>query len=474
LLSLSLVFKPVSSGYDRQPETIIFNEQDMENSFTQAVLMTALFITLVAGCEQIPTTSDNPPETTAGDRLLTLPQSGSTPAPELAKSAQTNSQKVSATMMMLKQMRQQAPNAPFAGVLSLLQNPGEQEKDYTYHQINLPFSKGITQRSEGVDLMYRYVLRTENDEILLQFEAVIPKDDKAAELVKRWIEKKIVSKAGREGESSASKQLVAEPVANSVGDCNAILDPGDCEATLWVEGFGWILDCGLTVCAAGPGDWPPPPPDDPDWTDPNDCDDPTGFDCGGTGGGDSDGGGGSGDDCDPTAIDQPAGCEEPVDESEPCETGDEIIDDPAIQESFSNLWESSNFGSDDNPNPENQRIEKGGFIVPAAGGGHIFQPMPSHLINEEETGPCRIRFSIPSGLPAGAIYVHTHPYKKNQLQNHCIPGETLKYKNRPGVKDRPALERMGLDRGIILDADKIISYTPNESQQPTLINRCGY
>lgn len=72
------------------------------------------------------------------------------------------------------------------------------------------------------------------------------------------------------------------------------------------------------------------------------------------------------------------------------------------------------------------------------------------------------------------FFVHTHPYKKNQLQKFCIPGETLEYKNRPGVKDRPALEKMGIERGIIIDAVKIISFTPDESEEPILIDRCGY
>jgi len=180
---------------------------------------------------------------------------------------------------------------------------------------------------------------------------------------------------------------------------------------------------------------------------------------------------GSEQDCDAVSVDQAGECQP---DPEPCDTGDPVIDDPQIQQAFEQLWEESNFGSIENPNPERERVEKGGFIVPDGRGGHIFQPMRSHLINEEETGPCRIRFSVPSDLPAGAIYVHTHPYKKDQLQNHCIPGKTLKYKNEVGVKDRKALESMGLDKGIILDAEKIISFTTNESEDPTLINRCGY
>jgi len=463
----------------------------MENSFTQAVLMTALFITLVAGCEQIPTTSDNPPETTAGDRLLTLPQSGSTPAPELAKSAQTNSQKVSATMMMLKQLRQQSPDAPFAGVLSLLQNPGEEEKDYTYHQINLPFSKGITQRSEGVDLMYRYVVRTESNEILLQFEAVIPKDDKAVKLVKKWIEKKILSKAGGQKRSSDKKQAMAEPVASSVGDCNAILDPGNCEATLWVEGFGWILDCGLTVCAAAPDEWPPPPPDDPDWTDPNDCDDPTGFDCGGTGGGDSDGGGGSGDDCDPGAIDQPAGCEEPVDEPEPCNTEDANIDSLSSMGVLDLLWQSS-FGEFTNgtPPPQDQRKEKGGWLIADDSDQLSFQPFPAGL----EASICTIQNVPPP--PAGAVsVVHTHPMfpEERVKETSCVnrvldkagitDPDIRSQWHASGVKYRQEPSRADLEyakehtiTSYYMDGTLIEKYYDGTSNQQVtqLESRCGY
>ena len=145
--------------------------------------MSALFLITISGCEQIPTTSDNPPETTAGARTCKI-------------------------------------------------SSNKQPKGFCY-------------------------------------------DDNA--------------EANEATDSQRTICMCVKPVASSVGDCNAILDPGNCEATLWVEGFGWILDCGLTVCAAAPDEWPPPPPDDPDWTDPNDCDDPTGFDCGGTGGGDSDG-----------------------------------------------------------------------------------------------------------------------------------------------------------------------------------------
>lgn len=117
-------------------------------------------------------------------------------------------------------------------------------------------------------------------------------------------------------------------------------------------------------------------------------------------------------------------------------------------------------------------VEKGGFIVPGADGGYIFQPMPSHLITSE--GPCHIQFTPPADLPEGAIYVHTHPYKNGEEQNHCTPGETLIYENVVGDSDPASLGSMGITRGLIIDADMILSYTPNPSQAPITHNRCGY
>jgi len=356
-------------------------------------------------------------------------------------------------------------------------------KGYRFRYLILhPDSESLRGAEES--MIYVYMERTPEDTTFHKLRAaVIPRTDRAKEVIGKWARGK-----KRQKTESAERSVLLEQGHTQSSDCfteteyttfctiGTIDDPPLC----------FPVETEVVVCGeSGSGD-PLDPPPGPGTGDPSEgddpCPDPWSCDDGSGSGNDNDNNDPSpGDDnCgegslpgtdDGQCVDEP---DDPFEDPEPCETGDEIIDDPAIQEAFSNLWESSNFGSDDNPNPESERIEKGGFIVPAAGGGHVFQPMPSHLINEEETGPCRIRFSIPSDLPPGAIYVHTHPYKKNQLQNHCIPGKTLKYKNEVGVKDRKALETMGLDRGIILDADKIISYTPNTSENPTLINRCGY
>lgn len=182
-----------------------------------------------------------------------------------------------------------------------------------------------------------------------------------------------------------------------------------------------------------------------------------------------DGGGGS------ILPPEPDPCEEdnpPAYCENPCETGDPILDDEGIQIGFEYMWIDSNYGSNSNPNPESQREEQIGFIVPNGFGGYQLQRLSSSFITD--AGPCAASFKAPANLPEGTILVHIHPYSKGNSQNHCIPGRTLEYDNVPGVEDRPTLDILGLDQGIILDADKVIQFTPNESEQPTLINRCGY
>lgn len=92
----------------------------------------------------------------------------------------------------------------------------------------------------------------------------------------------------------------------------------------------------------------------------------------------------------------------------------------------------------------------------------------------KDAGPCEVLFEAPLDLPKGTILVHTHPYSKGEQQNHCIPGRTLEYENKPGEKDRPTLDFFKLEKGIIIDADKIIQFTPEKSEKPIINDRCGY
>jgi hypothetical protein len=127
-------------------------------------------------------------------------------------------------------------------------------------------------------------------------------------------------------------------------------------------------------------------------------------------------------------------------------------------------------GSISNPNPERQRNEFGGFIVPDGRGGHLLQQLKSKFISDR--GPCFIDFKTPKNLPEGSIYVHTHPYKNGEIQNECLPNTTLQYAHRPHSKDERAIGEMDVSKGIILDAQKIIIYGQNGIIDT--FNRCGY
>lgn len=56
----------------------------------------------------------------------------------------------------------------------------------------------------------------------------------------------------------------------------------------------------------------------------------------------------------------PADDDEEDEEPEPCATGYGFIDDPNIQQALQTLWENSNYGNRENPNPDSTRVEQGG------------------------------------------------------------------------------------------------------------------
>lgn len=183
-------------------------------------------------------------------------------------------------------------------------------------------------------------------------------------------------------------------------------------------------------------------------------------------------GGAGGDPCSGLEEESWVNCTHETENIEPCETGDPVLDDPQVQEGMRDLWEASNYGSDDDPNPESERKEQLAFIIPDGFGGYNVDSANHLYIGEP--GPCNVNFKKPENLPEGTILIHTQPYKSGDVQKECVPGETFEYNNDVGEKDRPTLDSLGLERGIILDAEQIISFTPNENEEPDREERCGY
>ena len=147
-----------------------------------------------------------------------------------------------------------------------------------------------------------------------------------------------------------------------------------------------------------------------------------------------------------------------------------ILEAMEAQDSLNNLWEDTNFGQS-----EVNRLEQGGFQVPNGyDDGYTFQRIPSSQITEQT--PCKLQFQQPANLPEGTIYVHTHPYERGEQQDYCGTPIPVEYSNEVGVADRPALQQMGLDEGLIIDADRITFFRADGSSIDgyAQYDRCGY
>jgi|GEM_PF-2127009 len=186
---------------------------------------------------------------------------------------------------------------------------------------------------------------------------------------------------------------------------------------------------------------------------------------GGGGPGGGSGGPPAGEECRP-----PYGCPDEGD-PEPCNTGIAELDDPNVQQGLKDLWEDSNYDTDGNPNPEHERKEQVGFIVPN-GNGFTFQQLPQSLIVSQ--GPCDVTFRV-SNISPNSIFVHTHPYNNGESQSHCVSAVSRPIYSSIPVReaDKKALNAMNVTKGIVIDNENIV-YFNNQGNIEYLIERCGY
>lgn len=186
---------------------------------------------------------------------------------------------------------------------------------------------------------------------------------------------------------------------------------------------------------------------------------------GGSGGGGGNGSTPEGDDPDP---------------GEPCNTGNPVVDSPAVQSGFDQLWSASNA---DAPQQADRR-ERGGWIVRTLN-GYAVQPFPEAWA----IGPCGIDAPGNTAPPPGTVaWVHTHPFGYGELATTCdaydlkIGGTTVKvytrYTNDPSSDDGMASAQWGIP-DYVIDKDKITEFTgnpssPNQYDITSRVNRCGY
>lgn len=176
-----------------------------------------------------------------------------------------------------------------------------------------------------------------------------------------------------------------------------------------------------------------------------------------------------------------------------CQTGDPVLDSPAVRQMLSDLWQRSNPTA-----PQPQRLEQAGWIVQNPDGS--FGTMPFTGITAQ--GPCEINGNL-YAPPNAVAWVHTHPFERREVQVVCGPvqepdpatggprnvigpdGQVVYpvYYNRPSNRDRVVLETINIIRagenrallaGLIIDSDRITVYTEDQANKHQPFPRCGY
>jgi hypothetical protein len=196
------------------------------------------------------------------------------------------------------------------------------------------------------------------------------------------------------------------------------------------------------------------------------------------------GGGGSGgpsDDpgeCDPTGTEpcynDGGGGSIPPPEPDPCdgnnpplycqcvETNNTILDNKALQMVFEDLWTKQ----------INSNKEQGGFLYQnELNGNWQFFELTDNWVKKRTYN--KLVFYVPTNLPTGSIYIHTHP-SQNTLSTFGI---TRTYKHKPSDEDSVAMIKMNTDYevayGVIIDPFYRILVGPN-GKEILKVARCGY
>lgn len=241
---------------------------------------------------------------------------------------------------------------------------------------------------------------------------------------------------------SASDPCQLPPVGNDPSECDPYLtlngcddecaesSPGDAE-TVGVDG---CYDPGGTDPGTG-GGTDPPPSGCPEW-DPD--------------------------------------CDQQAPQPDTCNTGDPVIDSPAVQEGFAELWAQSNPDQ-----PMENRVERGGWMASDGAGGYRIVPF-----QEVSSNACEIIVDL-SNRPGDAVgFVHTHPYESGVPMRVC-EGQMMfgrmvyeTYTNEPSDYDGRAASTLGMP-GYIIDYDKITKFIGNpeanwDFEIVSSNTRCGY
>ncbi|MFO7845083.1 MAG: hypothetical protein R6V27_00870 [Balneolaceae bacterium] len=350
------------------------------------------------------------------------------------------------------------------------------ENGYRYKYIKFKPNEEAKSGAED-DMLYTYTeTSSESDDINLFLLAQIPNSEMALQKVRSWYNTGTTEPSN----NSENRLLMNSSQACSYEDevfCFSTGDP-DMPYTCWhiatescpseeleeedgsgvgasyePDCYGW--DCEPIDPTGGGGSY------DPD--DPNE--DPTDTECPG-----EDEGEDHGQDEGNLTLDSTCNEEEedPCEEDNPplyceCEdTGNVVFDNQTFKMGLEDLW---NKQLDSNK-------EQGSFFYEneLTGDWQFFELIEPWVKRQTLT---RLEFSVPSGLPEGSIYIHTHP-TRSSLENYGITNE---YIHGPSDDDRAAMVDMnnkhGVEYGVIIDPDYRI-LIGSDGNEITRENRCGY
>jgi hypothetical protein len=328
--------------------------------------------------------------------------------------------------------------SPYTCFVSRRTPDGPNRYSYSRMPINVPQNAVA---ADGQTIVVRYVWRNPGEEPSAAANCCVPRTPEAVKFMDRRLGVEGRRRFHRMGQRSAD------------GTASTMASPGDC----WYDSYDRLV-CpidGIIVTPWNPVGQPYDPYDNtPCW-----------INCAG---GASQGNPGGGDGYDPGTPEQ----------SGPCNTGDSVYDNPAVNAGFTALWSASNYG----PNIIARR-EAYGWVVMTASGYRI------HMIGTTSyCGGNDLEMPWPpEGPDAVVAFVHTHPYEIGDLVPICGPDGQPQLNNwgvYPGGAsdvDRATSIALGdaLGRGmplpgLVLDVNGMHQFIGDDHLFNSMTARCGY
>lgn len=366
-------------------------------------------------------------------------------------------------------------DSPYSCLVSTLAN---EEADYNYW--NIPFwvhiPDEIVKKAEGKTVLKAFIYRDDQagekagsflgkENVVRVAQCLIPDSEKAFEIMdktfkkfgkKTWIDsdrvKKIanIKKKGDWECSSWYTVYICQYNTQTDTYYNCKISQPICAEWVYVEGSE----------GGGGGGSTGGPSDDPGYCDPNGLD-PC-FDEG-------DGASSPAPPC--SQANPPKWC------SDPCETGDPVLDNTGIQEALELIWEASKTNL-----PIAQRVEQGGYIT-KSNGKYKFISFPKTW-SKFACGinlPSNWKNSIPSNTVA---LVHSHPFfvgENTTASNVCGSSGEVSYTSLHSQDDRDMLQEVGNHqsnfgiKGYVIDGNNTVRYgVLSFTQAESIKTRCGY